>query len=151
MSQSPPVKIEVKHPATNEDIAKVRDGTLWQFNVANTGDDRLEQLVIYALSETGERVGGLIGTYVWGWLHIETLIVVESARGQGIGTQLMQAAEKDAWTRGYHNIHLETMSWQARPFYEGMGYEVFATLDDYPVGHQQYFLRKRLTNPEIEG
>jgi endonuclease/exonuclease/phosphatase (EEP) superfamily protein YafD len=37
-----------------------------------------------------------------------------------------------------------TFSFQARPFYEKFGYEVFATLEDYPPGHRKYFLRKAL-------
>ena len=30
------------------------------------------------------------------------------------------------------------------PFYEGRGYEVFGTLDDYPKGHKKFFLKKKL-------
>jgi uncharacterized protein (DUF924 family) len=44
---------------------------------------------------------------------------------------------------------LETTSFEARPFYEKRGYEVFATLDDYPPGHSKFFLRKRLTAPPL--
>ena len=39
---------------------------------------------------------------------------------------------------------LETHSFQARPFYEKRGYEVFATLEDYPGG-TQILSRKRLS------
>jgi len=28
--------------------------------------------------------------------------------------------------------------------YEKRGYVVFGTLDDYPAGHQKFFLRKKL-------
>jgi hypothetical protein len=30
------------------------------------------------------------------------------------------------------------------PVYERCGYEVFGTLEDYPVGHQRHFMRKSL-------
>jgi GNAT superfamily N-acetyltransferase len=145
MADSPPMQIEVKQSPTEEDVAAVRNGALWAYNVAQTGDGDLQLLVIHVHSPTGEMIGGLVGTYLWGWLHIETVIVAESFRQQGIGTQLMRAAEIDAWQRGYRNIYLETMSFQARPFYEQMGYVVFGTLDDFPPGHQQYFMRKTLT------
>ncbi len=52
----------------------------------DTGDDTLARLVIQAYGADGEQIGGLVGTYVWGWLHIETLIVVEAFRHQGIGS-----------------------------------------------------------------
>jgi len=39
---------------------------------------------------------------------------------------------------------LETASFEARPFYEKLGYEVFAALEDYPPGHTKFYLRKRL-------
>ncbi len=56
----------------------------------------------------------------------------------------MDAAEDYARMRGCHSAHLDTHTWQARPFYEKRGYEVFATLDDFPPGHQKFFLRKKL-------
>jgi uncharacterized protein (DUF924 family) len=59
----------------------------------------------------------------------------------------MQAAEDYALKRGCIAATLETTSFEARPFYEKRGYEVFATLDDYPPGHSKFFLRKRLTAP----
>jgi hypothetical protein len=39
---------------------------------------------------------------------------------------------------------LETYSFQARPFYERLGYEVFTTIDEYPPGHAKFFLKKAL-------
>jgi len=39
---------------------------------------------------------------------------------------------------------LETHSYEARPFYEKLGYEVFAALEDYPPGHTKFYLRKQL-------
>jgi ribosomal protein S18 acetylase RimI-like enzyme len=136
----------IKSPSA-EDVSAVQNGALWAYNVAQTGDDNLQRLVIHVHSGTGEMIGGLVGTYVWGWLHIESVILAESFRHQGIGTQLLKAAEEDAWQRGFYNIHLETMSFQARPFYERLGYEVFGVLPDYPPGHQQYFMRKTLKAP----
>ena len=41
-------------------------------------------------------------------------------------------------------IWLDTFSFQARRFYEKLGYVVFGELPDYPAGHSRYFLQKRL-------
>jgi hypothetical protein len=40
---------------------------------------------------------------------------------------------------------LETLSFQARGFYERYGYSVFGELDDFPPGHRKYFLKKNLS------
>jgi hypothetical protein len=45
-------------------------------------------------------------------------------------------------------VFLSTFSFQARPFYERFGYEVFGELPDYPEGHSLYFMKKMLRDPE---
>lgn len=67
----------------------------------------------------------------------------ELIRGQGVGRQLLGRAEAEAAARGCRNAHLDTFSFQARGFYESLGYEVFGALGDYPPGHSRYFLHKR--------
>jgi hypothetical protein len=57
----------------------------------------------------------------------------------------METIEQAAKERGCTYAHLDTFSFQARPFYEALGYEVFATLDEYPPGHHKYFMKKALT------
>ena len=141
------IVIELKVPATDEDVRTVQNHDwLWSYNVAQTGDSNLQKLVIHARNEQGEMMGGLVGTYLWGWLHIDTLFIAEPFRHRCIGTQLMLAAEADARARGICNVHLETMSFQARPFYEKLGYVVFGTLENFPPGHEQYYLRKTLAS-----
>ncbi|WP_242069645.1 hypothetical protein [Paenibacillus dendritiformis] len=39
--------------------------------------------------------------------------------------------------------HTSTFSYQSPHFYQQAGYEVFAILDDYPDGIQQFFLKKK--------
>jgi ribosomal protein S18 acetylase RimI-like enzyme len=60
---------------------------------------------------------------------------------------LMAQAEGRARERGYHSAWLDTFSFQARGFYEKLGYEEFGRLD-YPPDHYRHFLRKRLIPPK---
>jgi hypothetical protein len=46
--------------------------------------------------------------------------------------------------------YLETTSFQARPFYEGLGYRVFAELAGIDEGCTLFFLKKELKLPVLE-
>jgi hypothetical protein len=46
--------------------------------------------------------------------------------------------------RGCVGVWLDTFSFQARGFYEKLGYRVFGEVADYPPGHTRHFLKKSL-------
>ncbi|HUF61007.1 MAG TPA: GNAT family N-acetyltransferase [Verrucomicrobiales bacterium] len=102
------------------------------------------EVTIVARNREGVVTGVALGEAGRGWLHVSVVWVDEPFRGQGIGRRLMQAAEAAGIGQGCQAAYLDTFSYQARPFYEKLGYEVFGTLDDYPPGHQRHFMRKRL-------
>lgn len=104
----------------------------------------LPMAVLLKHPESGETMGGLTGNLLWDWLFIELLHIPEALRGQGFGTALMARAEDFARQRGLVGIWLDTFEFQARPFYEKLGYEVFGQIDDFPRGSTRYFLRKYL-------
>jgi GNAT superfamily N-acetyltransferase len=121
----------------------VRD-RLDMFNVGVTGVSGYYPVHFFLKSPRGETMGGLLGGIWGGWLHIAFLWIDEAERGKGWATKLMDQAEAYALERNCHSVDLDTHSFQARPFYERRGYEVFGTLDDYPKGHKKFFLRKKL-------
>ncbi len=88
-------------------------------------------------------VGGLIGHSSYDWLFISVLIVPEELRGNGLGRTLMLQAEAIARSRRLTGVWLDTFSFQARPFYEKLGYTIFGELKDHPLGISQYWLMKR--------
>lgn len=65
-------------------------------------------------------------------------------RGQGYGKKLLEATEDESRAQGCRGVFLTTFSFQARPFYERLGYEVIADVPDYPVGHTYHVLIKML-------
>jgi ribosomal protein S18 acetylase RimI-like enzyme len=121
----------------------VRD-RLDMFNIGVTGVSAYYPVHFFLKSERGETMGGLLGGIWGGWLHITYLWIDEAARGRRWATKLMDMAEAYGRERGCHSVTLDTHSFQARPFYEKRGYEIFGTLDDYPEGHKKFFLRKKL-------
>jgi len=121
----------------------VRD-RLDMYNVGATGISGYWPVNFFVKNARGETLGGLMGGIWGGWLQIGFLWMDESMRGKDWGTRLMDHAEAYARERGCHSVVLDTHSFQARPFYEGRGYEVFGTLDDFPKGHKKFYLRKKL-------
>lgn len=140
------ITIAVESQPKEEDRQKVIDG-LVGYNASQTNDVSYESLTVLLRALSGEVVGGLLGETYWEWLHIDRLWIHESLREQGYGGKLMAAAEREAAARGCHSAHLDTFSFQALPFYAGLGYELFGELPDYPTGHTRYFLRKSLKVP----
>ncbi len=96
-------------------------------------------------NEKDEIVGGMIGVlYCWGMLYINILWVAEAYRRQGLGSQLMDHAIKEAKKHGVTLIHLDTFDFQAKDFYLKLGFDIFGVLDDCPAGHQRYYLKKKI-------
>lgn len=114
-------------------------------NVAATRVPEFHAVKLVLRDADGEVRGGLLGEVWGGWMHVTHLWVDAQVRRRGWATKLLRHAERHARVRGATDVHLETFSFRARPFYERLGYAVFATLDDFPPGHQKFFLRKRLT------
>lgn len=113
------------------------------YNIERAGDPRLRPVAILLSDEAGATVGGLWGKCVYDWLFVELLAVPAGYRGSGHGKALMARAERIARDAGCVGIWLDTYEFQARAFYEKLGFEVFGMLDDHPVGQKRYFLRKR--------
>ena len=119
---------------------------LARFNEAKSGVPANHHALAIFVSDpnTEEIVGGLWGETNFGMLYIDLFFLPESMRGAGLGRRLIAQAEQEAIRRGCHGVWLDTFSWQARGFYEKLGYSVFGTLNDYPPGHQRYFMTKTL-------
>lgn len=114
------------------------------YNKQQAGDNAFRRLCYALRGADQEIVGGVLGETYWEWFYVDLIWVKDDLRGQGYGIQLMEVAEAEARRRGAKNAYLDTFSFQAPGFYEGLGYEVFGVLDDYPPGHQRYFMRKKL-------
>lgn len=86
--------------------------------------------------EGDDLVGALELEYEAGVMHIEDLIVSHSHHRKGIGKALMKKAEEIAREAKLHKIFLETgEEWEAREFYEKLGYIKTGDLPKHSGGH----------------
>jgi GNAT superfamily N-acetyltransferase len=139
--------VTFNYTVTDAADASVRQqiaGPLVRFNESQTGPIKFRPLAVILTDGEEKIVGGLWGGTAYGWLHIDLLVVPAEARGNGVGTRLMQLAEDEAPARECHSAWLDTHDFQASPFYEGLGYVRFAELPDFPIGHSKIFLKKSL-------
>ncbi|NWK98061.1 GNAT family N-acetyltransferase [Sphingobium lactosutens] len=116
---------------------------LHAYNVHSAGDPCIRPVALLLTDELSNHVGGLWGQCAYDWLFIELLAVPAEHRGRGYGTALMAQAEDIARSGGCIGIWLDTYEFQASGFYEKLGFEIFGTLGDHPVGQKRFFLRKR--------
>jgi GNAT superfamily N-acetyltransferase len=136
------MRLEVVDEPSEEDRAAIA-APLVVYN-RERGPSREVKPVALLLRDTeGRAVGGLWGKTVYDWLYVELLAVPEGMRRMGVGTALMQTAEKVAVERGCLGVWLETFAFQARGFYEKLGYCVFGEIGDHSKGSARYFLQKR--------
>lgn len=88
--------------------------------------------------------GSLIADVYWGWLEIKKLYVEEGFRHQGVGSMLLDEAERQARSLHATRSFLTTYEFQAKAFYEKHGYTVTGVLKDYPPGSAYYWMTKTL-------
>lgn len=113
-------------------------------NDAAAGPTDRHPVAIVIRDDAGAIIGGLWGRTGYRWLFVEYLALPPEARGQGQGRALMAATEAEARRLDCIGVWLDTYSFQARGFYEKLGYHVFGQIDDYPPGAARFFLSKRL-------
>jgi GNAT superfamily N-acetyltransferase len=142
------IELSVQTDADPRDIEALDRG-LGAHSRPITETDGFLPLTVLARNGAGELVGGAHGKVNWTWLHVSILWVAEDLRHRGLGSRLLEAIESAALARGCRRSHLDTFSYQARPFYERHGYTVFGVLDEYPPGHQRIFLRKDLRDDKV--
>ena len=128
----------------DEDLRQTIVAPLVTYNTSKAGPRNHRILSVSLFDDEENPVGGLYGRTDYSWLFIELIFVPESMRGQGIGREVMKMAEQEAIARNCHGAWLDTFEFQARTFYEKLGYQVFGELKDFPVGHQRYYLTKQL-------
>jgi GNAT superfamily N-acetyltransferase len=127
---------------TPDDVQYLED-RIYEFNSRATGIADGELLAFF-VREHDRIVAGICGNTWGGTCELRQFWVIESQRGCGLGTRLLQAAEQEARRRGCTQIVLMTFSFQAPAFYERHGFEVVATIDNHPRGYQNLVMRKRL-------
>jgi len=137
------VNLQLIESPSAELVAEI-DQKLEAFNLAHWEVKSKKPVAVVLNDEKGNLLAGATAKTFGYWMLIENIWVDERLRGKNIGSQLLSELEKAAITRGCKFALLDTLNFQARPFYEKFGYELQWTQENYPKEGCKYFMVKKL-------
>ena len=137
------MKFRITENVSGQDVEEIHS-QLKKYNHAKREPSENISLGVFYEEEGGEKKAGLTGELFGNWLSIQYLWVSEELRGQGIGSKLLKAAEKEAVSRGAKYVFVDTFDFQAPGFYVKHGYEQVFKLFEYPYTGERYYYIKRL-------
>lgn len=115
-----------------------------EFNQAQWQGLNRKNLGLKLQDAEGKLLAGISGKTFGYWLLIEYLWIYDALRHQKIGTRLLLEAESQAKARGCQFALLDTLDFQAKPFYERHGYHVQWIQQAYPETGSKFFMVKVL-------
>jgi len=125
------------------DQIEALEEALYTYNAERTGHTDGAGLAFVA-DDNGERIGAVAG-YTWaGMAELRQVWVREDWRGHDLGRRLMEAALAEARVRGCRTVFLATYEFQARGFYETLGFACVAEIPEKPPGHSEFVLCLKL-------
>ena len=87
-------------------------------------------------------MGGIIARKKMEWLDIDVLFVNQNLRNNRVGSRLISKAVQYCKDESLIGMHLYTLDFQAKGFYEKQGFKLIAEIKDWPKGITRYeFIR----------
>jgi GNAT superfamily N-acetyltransferase len=131
----------------HEVVAEEEDSLL--FNKLNDGAVQagmqpIRSFGIFVKDPSGKICAGVKSFIFYGCLYTDMLWVEKDLRAHGWGSKLMKEAEEKGKQSGCTFAAVNTMSWEALPFYQKLGYSIEFSREGYAKGVKDHFLRKKL-------
>lgn len=130
-----------------EKVAKydlVLNNQMERINKENDIQDVEEKNIMFVALDNDNFAGGIQASITEDSMYINRLVVSEEYRGKQIGTKLINIIEDKARTLGIFSISLGTVEFQARGFYEKLGFRVVMIKENDPRGFDSYKMTKRI-------
>lgn len=128
----------------NEIVATTLYENLKKFNESIIGPYKTKPFFIYVTNDKNEIIGGIKGDFFGELCRVYTVWIHENNRQKGLGTELFKNIDVIAKKNKCKIIQLDTAEFQAKEFYEKLGFSVVATLPSNFMGYTSYILRKIL-------
>ncbi|TKB48429.1 GNAT family N-acetyltransferase [Ferrimonas sediminicola] len=143
------MKLDVIQSPSDELVQSLRS-RIRALNRDNWPDVRRQPLAVALHDDRGELVAGASGSSFGHWLQLDWLWVDDRLRGEGWGSRLLHEFEGQGRERGCRWCLLDTLEFQARPFYERRGYRAVWEQRDYPLSGCRSYMVKALPAAEAK-
>jgi len=122
---------------------KVLDAHEKSFKAHHDIKESSEAIQIVALDEE-KFVGGVQADVYDDSVYVSRIAVVSAYRQRSVGSTLMRLLMEEAGKRNIAMLDLGTTGFQARAFYEKLGFEIVYTRRDNPRGYESHTMVKYL-------
>ncbi|HVV63919.1 MAG TPA: GNAT family N-acetyltransferase [Rhizomicrobium sp.] len=137
------MQVTLEEDADDGALRAVMEG-LRAFNLAAIPGLVARKITAVARDDEGKLRGGVIGRLAGDSIYLDLVWSEENIRSKGLGAKMMRLVEDEARRLGATEAWLYTMSFQAKPFYEKLGYRQFAKLPWLGGRYARHFMRKDL-------
>lgn len=137
------MKVALEEDADDAVLRVLVDG-MRAFNNAAVQGLKSHKIVAAIRDDDGTLQDGVVGRMAGDSIYMEIVYNDDAVRGTGLGRETMALVEDEARRLGAKEAWLYTMSFQAKPFYEKLGYRQFAELPWLDGSHARHFMRKDL-------
>ena len=137
--------IIARHDAPMPALAAVVEAGLTATSQQVGAFDDARSLVCAAQHPRNGLVGAALGRTLGMCGELKQLWVDVPYRGTGLGRALVVAFEDEVRARDCRTVYLSTYSFQARPFYEALGYKVALEIPGHGAAGSKFLMLKALT------
>jgi GNAT superfamily N-acetyltransferase len=125
-------------------IKETLQNGLHAYNLAMVPGAAWQEIAVTVRDDEGAIHGGVIAYLFDDNCYIDTVWNDENARGNGLGAKMVRIVEDEARRLGARGVWLYTTNFQAKPFYDKLGYTQFAELQWPGSDLKRHFMRKAL-------
>lgn len=137
-------EFEITSELVTESLVEYMYEGFRQHALETTGHDNDLTRYAFVANQGGKFAGAIVCHVIWKVLQIRQMFVEKPFRNQGLGSALMEKAIAEGKKRGCTVAFVETMSFQAMPFYLKMGFELEFSRPGFAHGALLHYLRKSL-------
>jgi GNAT superfamily N-acetyltransferase len=138
------MKITVVDQPSKQLLAEI-EHKIEEFNLEHWEVKERRPIAIEVRDEQNNLIAGATARTFGYWLLIDNIWVSGNIRGKNIGSRVLSELEKAAIDRGCKFALLDTLNFQAKPFYEKFGYKVQWVQEKYPKEGCKFFMVKQLS------